>query len=109
MNEDQFKEAVSWFRSSIRRQGDQSEIPELQTIMRKREMPFSARPMRWAVAVAVALMLGAIPVSYERTREQQRAAEQAKEDALLLEKVNAGLSRTVPRSMEPLLGLGEIR
>ena len=109
MNDEGFKDAATSFRSSIRHQGDRAEIPELQTILRKAETPFFARSLRWAVAAVVVLILGAIPVSYERTREQQRAAEQAGEDALLLEKVNAGISRTVPRSMEPLLGLGEIR
>lgn len=109
MNDEQFKDAVAWFRSSIRYQGDHTEIPELRTILRKVETPFFARSLRWAVVAVVALILGAIPVSYERTREQQRAAEQERQDALLLEKVNAGISRTVPRSMEPLLGLGEIR
>ncbi len=64
--------------------------------------------LRWVIAVVGVLILGSIPVSYEHAREQQRAA-QAREDALLLEKVNAAISRTVPRSMEPLLGLGEIR
>jgi hypothetical protein len=131
MNDEQFKDAVAWFRSSIRHQGDQAEIPEIQAIRNVGRTSRSAwdvlvprkpagrpaadrevRPtflLRWVIAVVGVLILGAISVSYERTREQQRAAEQAREDTLLLEKINAGISRTVPRSMEPLLGLGEIR
>jgi hypothetical protein len=99
----EFKDAIATFRSSIRYQGDQAEIPGLEALARRQQ----ARPLRWVVTAAVVLILGAIPVSYERTREQQRAAEQAREDAVLLEKVNAGLSRTVPRSLEPLLGRRE--
>lgn len=107
MNEDQFKEAVAAFRGSMRHQGDQVESPGLQAIL-QREGGNRPRPVRWVVAAVVVLIVGAIPVSYERERQQQRAAEQAREDALLLDRVNAGISRAVPRSLEPLLG-GEIR
>jgi hypothetical protein len=109
MNEDQFKDAIAAFRGSMRQQGDLIESPGLEAILRPAPAAGRLRPVRWVVTTAVVLILGAIPVSYERSREQQRAAEQAKEDALLLEKVNAGLSRTVPRSLEPLLGRGESR
>jgi hypothetical protein len=104
MNDEQFKEGISWFRGLIRYQGDQAEIP---TQIARTPVPVPRSPLRWVVAAVALLALGAIP--YERAREQQRAAEQAREDALLLEKVNAGISRTVPRSMEPLLGRGEPR
>jgi hypothetical protein len=121
MNDEQFKDAGAWFRSAIRHQGDYAEIPEIQAILQlKHNRKPAGRPaadrevrptflLRWVIAVVGVLILGAIPVSYEHTREQQRAAEQAREDTLLLEKVNAGISRTVPRSMEPLLGLGGIQ
>ncbi len=104
MNDEEFKDGMSWFRGLIRYEGDQAEIP-MQIVRRPVRVPPS--PLRWVVVGVVLLALGAIP--YERIREQQRAAEQAREDALLLEKVNAGISRMVPRSMEPLLGLGETR
>jgi hypothetical protein len=104
MNDEEFKEGISWFRGLIRYQGDRAEIPA-QIVRTPSRVPWS--PLRWIVAAVALLALGAIP--YERTREQQRAAEQAREDTLLLEKINAGISRTVPRSMEPLLGRGETR
>lgn len=109
MNEDQLKDAIAAFRGSIRRQGDQMESPGLEAILKREQVSRRPRPLRWVVTAAVVLVLGAIPVSYERSREQQRAAEQAREDAILLQKVNAGLSRTVPRSLEPLLGWEETR
>lgn len=109
MNEDQFNDAIAAFRGSIRHQGDQTEIPGLEAILQRERAPRRPRPVRWVVTTAVVLILGAIPVSYEHSREQQRAAEEAREDAVLLEKVNAGLSRTVPRSMEPLVKWGELR
>jgi hypothetical protein len=113
MTDEQFKDAVSWFRSSIRRRCEHASSPGLQTILHRHQRP--ARPRRWAVAaVFVSLILAAIPVSYERTREKQRSTEQEmtqqemakrdREDAILLQKVNAGLSRAVARPMEPLMG-----
>jgi hypothetical protein len=108
MNEDQFKQAIAAFRSSMRDQGDRAESPGLQAILQGEHANRRPRPVRWVVAAVVMLILGAIPVSHERARQQQRATEQAREDALLLERVNAGISRAVPRSLEPLLG-GEIR
>ncbi len=104
MNDEEFKDGISWFRGLIRYEGDQAEIP-VQIVRTPVRVPQS--PLRWVAAAVALLALGVIP--YERTREQQRAAEQAREDAILLEKINAGISRTVARSMEPLLGRGETR
>jgi hypothetical protein len=59
--------------------------------------------LRWALASAVLIILFVIPV-LKNKREEQRA-RQAMEDALLLEQVNASLSRDVPASMEPLMNL----
>jgi len=57
--------------------------------------------LRWAIAGVVLIILLVIPV-YKNAREQKRARE-AMEDALLLEQVNASLSREVPAPMEPLM------
>jgi hypothetical protein len=115
MNEDQFamneiRDAIASFRSSMRHEGDQTESPGLEAILQRDAASRGPRTLRWVAVAAVVVILGAIPFSYQRTREQQqRAAAQAREDALLLEKVNAGLSRTVPRSLEPLLKWEETR
>ena len=59
--------------------------------------------LRWALASAVLIILLVIPV-YKNKRDERRA-RQAMEDALLLEQVNASLTREVPVSMEPLMKL----
>ena len=59
--------------------------------------------LRWALASVVLIILLVIPV-YKNKREEKRA-RQAMEDALLLEQVNASLTREVPVSMEPLMKL----
>jgi hypothetical protein len=61
------------------------------------------RPLHWALASAALILLLVIPI-YKRANEQKRAT-QALDDALLLEQVNASLSRTVPAPMEPLMKL----
>ena len=61
-------------------------------------------PMRWALVTATLLLLAAIPV-YRNVQDRQRQAEAARADALLLEQVDAEVSRAVPRPMEPLVKL----
>jgi hypothetical protein len=65
--------------------------------------PFRTRPARWAIAAAVLLL--AASVSIERSmRRPQPSQDMVRADALLLEQVDAAVSRAVPRTMEPLLG-----
>jgi hypothetical protein len=96
-----FREALARFRDAVHQAGEQNESPGLQIIL-ERERSAKGLRLRWAAAAAVVLVLGVIPV-YRNTQQRQREAEQAKADALLLEQVNAGLSRSVPRAMAPLL------
>jgi hypothetical protein len=60
----------------------------------------------WVFAMAALVMLIAAPVY-----QNMRAARQEREDALLLEAVQARVSRAVPTAMEPLVQpqLGEAR
>jgi len=62
------------------------------------------QPLRWAAAGVALLILAAIPFVHN-AREKQRQAELAKADALLLEQVDAEISRAVPATMEPLVKL----
>jgi len=60
--------------------------------------------LRWALVAAALLLLSAIPI-YRNVQDRQRQAERARADALLLEQVDAEVSRAVPRPMEPLAKL----
>jgi len=68
---------------------------------RETAVNFTMPRLRWALAGVVLIILLVVPV-YKNSREQKRARE-AMEDALLLEQVNASLSRAVPAPMEPLM------
>jgi predicted anti-sigma-YlaC factor YlaD len=89
----QLQNALTGFRNSL----EQSPVPPVSYSRVRQIVP------RWILATAALALLVATPV-YWNVR-QQRAAEQAKADQLLLERVETGLSRAVPASMEPLLQL----
>ena len=55
------------------------------------------------MVAVVMVLLAAIPIY--RSRERQRPADTSLEDAVLLEQIDAGVSRSVPAPMEPLTGL----
>jgi hypothetical protein len=61
------------------------------------------RRASWVLATAAALVLLVIPV-WKDARDKRLAAETARADALLLERVNFQISQPVPASLEPLLG-----
>lgn len=96
-----FREAIAQFRHSIHREGERNGSPGLPAILSRERRAASLR-VRWAAAAVVALMLAAVP-AYENVLQRQREAEQEKADTLLLQQVNAGLSRSVPRAMTPLM------
>lgn len=83
------------FRSAMHAAGAHSEIPSLQAILRRE----SVLQFRWAAAAMVVIGLCSVPIYRDA---QQRTQEQA--DAMLMEKVNAALSRSVPRALSPLMG-----
>jgi hypothetical protein len=97
-----YREAIAQFRHSIHREGERNGSPELQAIL-SRDRRANGLRLRWAAAAVVALAMAAVP-AYENVLQRQRDAKQEKADALLLEQVNAGLSRSVPRAMTPLMG-----
>ena len=90
---DQFTGIVDAFGTALR----SSPAPPVRRAASRAAVP------RWILVTAALSALIAAPVYW--SVRQQRAAEQAKADELLLERVNAGLSRSVPASMEPLMFL----
>jgi len=65
------------------------------------------RMATWGAIVATVMVLAAITTykrNYESALLRQRKTEQAKVEARMLKQVNAGLSRSVPRAMAPLMG-----
>jgi hypothetical protein len=98
--------ALALFRGSVRHWSDgQSRAvpPAIGSILPARRGSW-AQPLRWALVAATLLVLAAVPV-YRNVQDRQRQAEAAMADALLLEQVDAEVSRAVPRPMEPLVKL----
>jgi hypothetical protein len=88
------------FRSSVHRWGDVQAAVESSPWQRDN----SWRPGRWVLAAATLLILVTLPV-FRNARERKRAEERAQADAILIERVDRAVSRTVPRPMEPLIEL----
>ena len=89
----QLQNALAGFRASLER----LPVPAVSRIYARQTLP------RWILAAAAMSLVVATPV-YWNVR-QERAAEQARADELLLQHIEAGLSRSVPASMEPLMQL----
>ena len=90
---DHFQGVLTGLRTSL----EQEPVPAISYSRARQILP------RWILATAALALLVATPVFWNA--RQQRAAEQAKADQLLLERVETGLSRAVPASMEPLVQL----
>jgi hypothetical protein len=97
-----FREALAQFRDAVRQESERNQIPGLHAIL-ERERSAGGLRLRWAAAAITAVLLVAIPV-YQSALQRRRETEQARADELLLQQVNASLSRSVPRAMAPLLG-----
>jgi hypothetical protein len=98
--------ALSLFRGSVRHWSDgQVRFPRpLAPTRGSRGYPARPLPVRWALAAAALLVLAVVPI-YRNAQDRQRQADLARADALLLEQVDAEVSRAVPRPMEPLAKL----
>ena len=98
--------SIALFRGSVRHWSEgqsRAEPPAIGGILPARRGS-GIRPMRWALVAAALVVLAAVPI-YRNARDRQRQAEIARADALLLEQVDAEVSRAVPRPMEPLVKL----
>jgi hypothetical protein len=63
---------------------------------------YSAPPWRWGLIAAALLIAVAAPV-YRNMTDRRREAEIDRADTLLLQRVNARVSQTLPSAMEPLV------
>ena len=97
--------ALALFRDSVRDCGEMYGHPHVGLPSRAQSVRpgFLVGRSRWASIAAALLLLAAIPI-YTTSRDR-RAAEIARADAVLLEQVDAGISRAVPAPMEPLVKL----
>ncbi len=96
------KETLSTFRGAVDRWAARTPAPRT-AFLTEPASPSASRPLRWALAGVVSIALVVIPI-YKNASDREREAR-AIEDALLLEQVQAQLSRDVPVSMEPLMNL----
>jgi hypothetical protein len=99
------QETLAVFRDSVQQWTDRcggSEVPS-PAFLRTDSAVFSGRPFHWALAVVALILLVLIPV--HKNTSERRLVEAEAEDTLLLEQVNAQLSRTVPEALEPLMTL----
>ena len=60
------------------------------------------RPLRWGLAAAALVVLAVIP-TWKSARDRRMAEEAARADDILMEQVDAQVSRTVPVTLEPLV------
>jgi anti-sigma factor RsiW len=97
----QLENTLAQFRGAVRDWSGPAVPPAWQ-------LPASRAPWfswpRLLLAAAALSILVALPV-YWNSRAQERAAEAAQADALLLERVDSSISRAVPEPMEPLVSL----
>ena len=75
---------------------------EQQSVVRPLRDGRRARPFRWAGVAAAALLVVAVPIYRQ---DQQRRAERARADAVLMEQVDVAVSRVTAAPMEPLAKL----
>jgi hypothetical protein len=102
---DRLEAALALFRGSVRHwSGRQSRAEPPAIASMSPAQGSRIQPMRWALVAAALLVLAAVPI-YRNAQDRQRQAEIARADALLLEQVDAEVSRAVPRPMEPLVKL----
>ncbi len=95
---EQFRESLGFFRASVREVAVQAD--QVQTVFRA-----PSRGRRWftgAVAAAALLAILAWLPIYKAHEDRQKAAEVARQDAELLQQVDAELSSEVAGPMKPL-------
>src|SRR3984957_8727467 len=88
--------ALTAYRKEFRRTGTLSRLQDAA-----KRQHFQIRVWRWAL-VATTLVLVTTPI-YRNVRQKKNEAERERADTLLLKRVDAGVSREIPKAMEPLM------
>ena len=98
------RETLSLFRDSVLKWADEGyrSAPVSAAFLRVEKSAYSRQPLRWALITALLILFVAVPL-YRSVSDHHRQTDA--DDALLLEQVNAHLSRAVPAPMEPLMQL----
>jgi len=99
------RETLAVFRHSVQQWADENgatRVPASE-FLRNESSAWRKGPVRWALVAAAIIILIVVPL-YKNVRERHRDADTS-EDAILLEQVNAHLSRTVASPMEPFMQL----
>jgi hypothetical protein len=97
---DRLESTLAGFRSAVHDAGA-AQCPPVPSIAWQPPVRHTRR--RW-ILMAASLLIVASSTAYWHSRQQARAAEIARADALL-EQVDAEISRAVPQPMEPLVNL----
>ena len=105
-----FQEPIATFRTAMQDWSDRENVPRLAEVAAFLSGPRRFNSPAWGwMPVAIAVMIGvltAIPIYLEqRTLQQAQTDEAARRDELLMDAINAHLSRTLPTPMEPILAL----
>jgi len=104
-----FRERISTFRLAMQEWSEREVVPRLESIPPATYKPQMAQPtMRWALlAITFAVLVG-IPIYQHRNIPEsvtESAANSTMDDVLLMESVNAHLSRPIPMPMERVMAL----
>ena len=100
----QLRETLSLFRDSVLDWTEEncgSAEPSVAFLYAEKSAR-SRRPLRWVLVSCLLILFIAVPL-YRNAADRDRETDAA--DSLLLEQVNAHLSRAVPAPMEPLMQL----
>ena len=103
-----FHDPVATFRTVMQEWSDRESIPRLAEVSSFLTRPrrFSNPFWRWAPVGMALMMLTGIPIyMQQRKLQQSKAEESARRDALLMDAMNAHLSRTIPAPMAPIMAL----
>jgi hypothetical protein len=117
-----FEEPVATFKNAMHERSDREKVPRLEevSIFLRRPPAYVTGALRWAAVGIAVTLLTTIPI-YRQVALMRRAGttegvtsskgdlliavEKTNDDVLLMDAVNAHLSRTIPAPMEPIMAL----